>query len=72
MVVKSWKSEDVGCQIDIDHDLCDGDGECQDSCPTECFEIVDKKATVPNIDECIECCACQEACPTGALKHTSC
>jgi formate hydrogenlyase subunit 6/NADH:ubiquinone oxidoreductase subunit I len=27
---------------------------------------------VPNIDECIECCACQEACPTGALKHSGC
>jgi NAD-dependent dihydropyrimidine dehydrogenase PreA subunit len=27
---------------------------------------------VPNIDECIECCACVEACPTGALKHSTC
>jgi NAD-dependent dihydropyrimidine dehydrogenase PreA subunit len=25
-----------------------------------------------NIDECIECCACVENCPEGAIEHSSC
>ncbi|MHA1222945.1 MAG: 4Fe-4S binding protein [Candidatus Heimdallarchaeaceae archaeon] len=25
-----------------------------------------------NVDDCIECCACVGACPTGAIEHTSC
>ncbi|WP_096205964.1 4Fe-4S binding protein [Candidatus Methanoperedens nitratireducens] len=24
------------------------------------------------IDDCIECCACVDACPTKAIKHSSC
>ena len=38
-------------------------------CPTEVYELVDGKSTAPNIDECIECCACVEAClADGALN----
>lgn len=72
MVVKTYKSEKLGITIEIDHDKCNGDGECVSVCPSEVFELVDEKSTAPNVDECVECCACVEACPTGAIKHSSC
>ncbi len=70
--IKTWESEDVGCTIKIDYDLCTGCGECVEVCPTEVYEMVDEKSTAPNIDECIECCACIEACPNDAIEHSSC
>jgi NAD-dependent dihydropyrimidine dehydrogenase PreA subunit len=72
MAVVTYKSDSLGCTMEIDVDLCDGDGECVDICPAECFVMVDEKSTVPNIDECTECCACVEACPQSAIKHSSC
>ncbi len=70
--IKTWESEEIGCIIKVDYDLCQGSGECIEVCPTEVYELVDEKATAPNIDECIECCACVEACPYDAIKHSSC
>jgi NAD-dependent dihydropyrimidine dehydrogenase PreA subunit len=72
MTVKIYKSDTVGCTIEIDLDKCTGAGACVDECPSSVFELVDGKATCPNIDECVECCACAEACPNDALKHSSC
>jgi len=72
LTVKKFESDSLGVTIEIDHDKCTGAGECVDVCPTEVFELVDGKSTAPNIDECIECCAYVEACPTQAIKHTSC
>ncbi|MEE8402775.1 MAG: 4Fe-4S binding protein [Candidatus Hydrothermarchaeaceae archaeon] len=56
----------------IDHDKCTGAGECVDVCPVEVFELVDGKSTAPKVDECIECCACVESCPSNAIEHSSC
>ena len=72
MVVKTWKSDELGVTIEIDHDKCEGYAECVSVCPADVFEIVDEKATAPNVDECAECCACVEACPVNAIKHSSC
>lgn len=70
--IKIWESEEIGCTIKIDYDLCDGSGDCVEVCPTVVYELVDNKSTAPEIDECIECCACVEACPTNAIEHSSC
>lgn len=53
----------------VNHDRCDGDGECCEVCPVEpnVFEIRDGRAHVANPDECIECGACESACPTEAI-----
>jgi NAD-dependent dihydropyrimidine dehydrogenase PreA subunit len=70
--IKTWESEDIGCTIKVDYDLCDGSGDCVEVCPTAVYELVDNKSTAPEIDECIECCACVEACPQNAIEHSSC
>lgn len=70
--IKEWKSESLGITIEIDHDKCTGEGECVKVCPTGVFVIVEGKSTAPNIDQCIQCCACVAACPTAAIKHSTC
>ena len=72
MAKKTWKSDELDVTIEIDYDICQGHGECVSECPCEVFEFVDGKPTAPNIDECSECCACVEACPENAIKHSSC
>ena len=72
MAVKVYKNEELGFTLEIDHDRCDGDVECVEVCPVEVFEIVDGKSTAPRASDCIECCACVEACPKSAIKHSSC
>lgn len=54
-------------QVTVDHDKCDGKGECVDTCPTNVFEIKDGKAEPVNMDECLGCESCVEVCPTGAI-----
>jgi NAD-dependent dihydropyrimidine dehydrogenase PreA subunit len=72
MTIKKYESESLGVIIEIDYDKCIGAGECVMVCPSEVYELVDDKSTAPNIDDCIECCACVDACPTQAIKHSSC
>jgi NAD-dependent dihydropyrimidine dehydrogenase PreA subunit len=70
--VRKWESKKLGVVIEVDYDKCSGIGECVSVCPSTVYEVVDGKATCPNIDECVQCCACQEACPVKAIKHHSC
>jgi NAD-dependent dihydropyrimidine dehydrogenase PreA subunit len=74
MVVKTWEDADAGIKIEIDYDKCTGSGECVDVCPADpvVYELVDGKATAPNVDGCVECCNCVENCPTDAITHSSC
>ena len=59
-------------KINIDYDKCTGAGECVTACPVEIFEVKDAKVAIKNLSECIECCACVNACPNGAIEHSSC
>lgn len=59
-------------KIIIDFDKCTGSGECAIACPVDIFEVKDGKALVDNIEECVECCACVNACPKEAIEHSSC
>lgn len=70
MSVKEYTSDDW--TIKINHDLCVGSGDCVDVCPSDVFELIDGKSTAPNVDDCIECCACVGACPVAAIEHNSC
>jgi ferredoxin len=70
--VRKWKSKKIGVVIEVDYGKCQGIGKCVEVCPAGVYEIVDGKATAPNIDGCVQCCACQGACPVIAIKHHSC
>ena len=72
MAVKTWKSDEIGVTIEIDYVKCQGQAECIEVCPGGVYELVEGKSTAANIDNCIECCACVEACPTIAIRHSSC
>ena len=69
---KKWESKKIGVVIEVDYEKCKGYGECVLACPSSVYELVNGKTTAPNIDDCIQCCACQDACPTKAIKHHSC
>jgi NAD-dependent dihydropyrimidine dehydrogenase PreA subunit len=58
--------------ITIDLEKCTGAGECVTACPVEIFEVKEDKAICKNVTECIECCACVNACPNSAIEHSSC
>lgn len=70
--MRKYESKKIGVTIEVDYDKCTGVGQCVNVCPSNVYELVKGKTTCPNIDDCIQCCACQEACPTGAIKHHSC
>lgn len=72
--LRSWESDELGITITIDYELCKGHAKCIEECPAEpiVYELADGKANVIHIDECIECCACVDACPEGAIEHSSC
>ena len=72
MTEKLWNSELLGLSIKIDYDECKGHGNCIDECPSDVFALENDKAICPGIDDCIECCACVEACPETAIIHSSC
>jgi NAD-dependent dihydropyrimidine dehydrogenase PreA subunit len=70
--IRKWESKKLGVVIEVDYDKCQGIGQCVTVCPSNVYEIVKGKTTAPNIDECIQCCACEESCPVVAIKHSAC
>ena len=61
--------------ITIDVSLCEGDGDCVDTCPAEVLALVDtpdgKKAqVVGDMEECLGCESCVTVCPHGAITLT--
>ena len=70
MAIKKYEGDNA--TINIDEDKCIGAGECVKACPEGIFELVDGKAQATRIEDCSECCACVEACPTKAIQHSSC
>jgi NAD-dependent dihydropyrimidine dehydrogenase PreA subunit len=59
----------MGWEVEIEEDKCT-DEECVNICPAGVLEMQGEKAVVSNIDECLGCESCVEACPSGAITVT--
>lgn len=65
----------VGTTVAVDWDICEGNGICLDVCPVQLFDWYEtpgnpksEKKTFPaREEECIQCLACQNGCPVGAI-----
>lgn len=49
------------------YEKCIGCGKCEQHCPENAIEIINKKAKF-NYDKCVGCGECVTVCPTGAIK----
>jgi NAD-dependent dihydropyrimidine dehydrogenase PreA subunit len=66
-----WSSDENDVTVKIDHDVCNGAAECTDVCPVGVYELNDDgKAEAVNVAECIQCGACEGACPVDAIWHS--
>lgn len=65
--IKKWSSN--GNWVEVDWDLCAGSGECVEVCPAQVYDIIDGKVSADDIAECIQCGACQGACPYEAILN---
>ena len=66
-----WSSDVNDVTIKIDHDKCYGAEECVGVCPASVYEVTDDgKAIAERVEECIECAACEDICPAGAIWHS--
>ncbi len=52
----------------IDADICIVCGDCVDACPGQVFRKTEHGVEIPHPEECIECRACEEICPVGAVR----
>ena len=65
-----------GTNVAVDWDSCCGDEICAEVCPVSVYDMVDtpghpvsdKKSDPAREAECIQCLACENSCPTGAIK----
>ena len=57
----------TGDFIQIDDSKCTGCSNCVKVCLAECFEIIEKKARIRNLDQCMECASCWYVCPEDAI-----
>ncbi len=70
---KSGLHEDSLLKITIDKNRCKGAAFCEDVCPKNCYAVDRKmhRASIPRLDDCVQCGACIVQCPFDALYFTS-
>jgi Fe-S-cluster-containing hydrogenase component 2 len=51
----------------VKSELCEGCGDCVDSCPTGAIEMKESKATI-DTEQCADCAACVDSCPKQAIE----
>ncbi len=57
-------------QPTVDHEKCQGCGECVEVCPVDVYELQDGKSVPVNPDECLGCESCVEVCEYDAITVT--
>jgi NAD-dependent dihydropyrimidine dehydrogenase PreA subunit len=55
----------------LDQALCIGCGRCLEVCPHQVLSLAGKKASVTELDACMECGACALNCPVKAIAVDS-
>ncbi len=58
----------ISYAISIDHNKCNGCGECVDMCPLEIYVMKNGIPEPQYMEECIACESCLEACEFGAIS----
>ena len=53
--------------LTLDQNKCNGCRMCEIVCPHQVFAFQNKKAMINDLDACMECGACQQNCPEGAI-----
>lgn len=53
--------------VTIEASTCEGCSECVESCPAQCLEMQDGKATVLDGTDCLGCETCVTVCPSGSV-----
>jgi NAD-dependent dihydropyrimidine dehydrogenase PreA subunit len=61
--------------VKVDTELCEGCGDCVDTCPSELLALVEeggKKYAIysGDPDDCIGCYSCESSCPNGSIVIT--
>jgi ferredoxin len=57
--------------LQLNEDLCNGCGMCIHVCPHAVFERKNRVVQIVDGSACMECGACQNNCPTGAIQVES-
>lgn len=61
---------DTGDFIKIDEKKCIGCMNCVKVCLAGCFEMIEKKARIINLEKCMECASCWYVCQEEAIIFT--
>ena len=56
--------------LQFNSEVCTGCGMCEAVCPHRVFRLNDRLAHVVDRDGCMECGACANNCPAGAIRVT--
>jgi len=54
----------------VNWDKCSGCEKCVGVCPVDCFEMSEGKSLATGASTCIDCGACEEVCPEGAIVRS--
>ena len=60
----------MGYEVIVDKDKCEGCEECVEVCPVDVFEMEDGKSVPVNAEECLGCESCVEVCDEEAITVT--
>jgi len=64
------RNVEMGYEVVVDKDKCEGCEECVEVCPVDVYEMVDGKSEPVNAEECLGCESCVEVCDQEAITVT--